>query len=63
MSGGMIWPIRVRLDQLAAKFETRSLYLTDDRTTKSDDHSPADDLTPHHKVPALVERLEELAED
>jgi hypothetical protein len=38
------------------------LYLTEHCTSKTNDHSPADDLTPHHEGPAFVERLEELVD-
>jgi hypothetical protein len=61
MPGGMTWPIQVgQTNSLPSSgFD---LYLTDDCTTKTNNHSPADDLTPHHEVPALVESFEELAE-
>jgi hypothetical protein len=61
MPGGMTRPIRV-IQTNALPSSGFDLHLTDDCALKANNHFPADDLTPHHEVPAFVERLEELVE-
>jgi hypothetical protein len=61
MPGEMTWPVQVGQTNAYPSLGF-DLYLTDDCTSKTNDHSPADDLTPHQEVPAFVECLEELAE-
>jgi hypothetical protein len=60
MTAGMTWPIQVGQTNVLPSLGV-DLYLADNCTSKTDNHSPADDLTLHHKVPAFVEHLEELA--
>jgi hypothetical protein len=61
MPGGMTWPVQVGQTN-ALPSSGVDLYLTDDCTSKPNNHSPADDFTPHHKVPAFVEGFEEFTE-
>jgi hypothetical protein len=60
MPAGITWPIQESESQLYSETQTHA-YLADDYTAKTNNHSPTDDLTADHEVPAFIEHLDKLA--